>query len=483
MDGVGTIAGEGGRTDDSAPSGRAGDGGAGVAIGDIAQAGDRRTAVTPASVAPAITALIVTYNHERYIRQALDSVLIQETNFPFEVIVSEDRSTDSTADIVQSYVEHWPDKISFIRSSVNLRDNEVLLRAMRVARGKYITFLDGDDYWVSPNKLQAQYDFMEAHPDCAITYHDVERVTDDGEVIRVMKGLGRRGTIEDLIQGNFLGTCSVMVRHAALADIPDWVRDMPAGDWPLYLLAARSGFVDHIDGLVSRYRIHGDSYWATRPLPEQALMGLCMQLEFEAHFGPDYAPMFARSRLRTARHILAGVLNEAPAARPAVTGDAEQRLQQAETEVNTARIRIFEMNVRVHEAEALRSGAEIRAADAAERLRWAEAEREEARGRAEDLAVRLTASEALAADLEGRLRHSEAETEEALGRTRAVAATLTNTKAALADTEAHARHLHAALETVHGHIQRIRHRERRAIAALGAVVVLLAAFAVYTLWP
>lgn len=457
MDGIGTFAG-----DDGGVNGRA-DGSIVAAV-------------------PAVTALIVTYNHERYIAQALDSVLMQQTSFPFEVIVSEDRSTDRTAEIVRGYAERYPGRVRLMASPVNLRDNEVLLRALRAARGRYVTFLDGDDYWVSPGKLQAQFDFMEAHPDSAITYHDVERVTDDGDVIRVMKGLGHRGTMDDLIQGNFLGTCSVMMRLSALGEVPDWVREMPAGDWPLYLLAARFGFVDHIGGLVSRYRIHGDSFWATRPVAEQALMGLCMQVEFGAHFGPDYAALFADSLRKTVRHILAGILSEPQTVRPVATGSAEQRLQQAETDANAAQIRIFEMSVRIHEAERLRSGAEIRAADAAERLRWAQAEREEARGRADNLAARLSAAEARAAELEARLQRCEAETAEARGQTRQVETVLAETRASLSAAETNAGHLRAALDVSHGHIVRIRRRERRIIAVLGCLVVLLAALALAGLW-
>lgn len=167
---------------------------------------------------PVLTVVIVTYNHELYIRQAIDSVLMQETSFAFEVIISEDRSTDSTADIVREYQNKYEDTIVSIFSEENLNNNDVVTRAIGRARGDFVAFLDGDDYWVSADKLQKQFDFMYAHPDSVITYHDVARVGEDGKVIRLMRGSDRRATIDDLIQGNFLTSCSCVVRKSAIAN-------------------------------------------------------------------------------------------------------------------------------------------------------------------------------------------------------------------------------------------------------------------------
>jgi hypothetical protein len=473
---------------------------ASVPISD-APAGEPTLALMAGSAEPLISALIVTYNHERYIRQALDSVLAQRTRFPFEIIVSEDRSTDSTAEIIESYVARYPDRIRLMRSEINLRDNEVLFRAMRAARGRYITFLDGDDYWVSPEKLQAQYDFMEAHPDSAITYHDVERVTDDGELVRVMKGLGHRGTIEDLIKGNFLGTCSVMVRRAALPDVPDWVRGMPAGDWPLYFLAAQFGYVDHIEGIVARYRIHGESFWATRSLPEQILMGMCMQVEIETHLDPRYAPAFDRSRRDTARHVLATVLNAPPAQPAARSGDTAQRL---DPDSAATRIRLVEMQTRVNEAEAKRSETEMRVAETSGRLLVAEAGRDEAWRHANNLGNQMASFQAAATDawarlwdtleqlhqseigglqlqtaLEAAQRQAEADRLNARDAANAFERELEAVqRRAEADRQnardTAERELQAARETAEARLRRIRRREKRLAIGLGLIIAIMA---------
>lgn len=460
-------------------------------------------AVDTTTDVPFVSALVITYNHERYIGEALDSILLQKTTFPFEIIVSEDCSTDRTVEIVESYRERYPGRIQLIRSEVNLHGNEVVLRAVRMARGRYVTFLDGDDYWVSPNKLQVQADFMEAHADSAISYHDVERITDEGEVLRVIRGIGHRGTIDDLIAGNFIVSCSVMLRRSALLDMPDWVPSMPVGDWPLYLLAARFGFVDHVPDIVSRYRVHGESYWATRPLAEQLLLGLCMQIELEAHMGSDYAPLFDRSRRNTARHVLATVLNEKSDPQPEPATDVEKRLQQAEMAVATGRVRLFELSNRINEAEVERSRSEQRVSETLDLLRRTEADRQATQDRlaavetrAANLSDQLQRSEANAADLTSQLQRSEAaaaDLSSQLQRSEAKAADLTSelqrSEAVVADLNGqlhhlvgetqsagmHGRALQDALGAAQSRLRRRRRREKRAVIGLGLVIAGLSA--------
>ena len=114
-----------------------------------------------------VTVLVMTYNHAGFIAQALDSVLTQRTGFHYEILISEDRSTDGTRETVISYAEKHPGRIRLLLSERNLHSNTVVSRGIRVARGEYVALLDGDDYWVSPDKLQKQVDFLDAHPEIA----------------------------------------------------------------------------------------------------------------------------------------------------------------------------------------------------------------------------------------------------------------------------------------------------------------------------
>ena len=208
-----------------------------------------------------VSVVVCTYNHEPFIDQALASVLGQDTSFGFEVIVSEDCSTDATRDIVLRWRDEHPDRIRLLLSERNLRSNEVVARGFRAATGEYVALLDGDDYWTSPLKLQRQADFLDAHLECALCFHDAEVVDDAGNSIA-----GRRwtpvsqktiSTLEDIWFGNFIATCSTLFRRSALPDIPAWYADFfPITDWPLYILCAEHGDIGYVPEVMAAYRLH-----------------------------------------------------------------------------------------------------------------------------------------------------------------------------------------------------------------------------------
>ena len=116
-----------------------------------------------------VSVLCTTYNHEKYIRQCLDSMVSQKTDFPFEIIVRDDCSTDSTGSIIREYGEKYPGiVIPFILPFNHFSrgmTNDSFAEMFRMARGKYIAICEGDDFWTDPEKLQVQADFLEAHPD------------------------------------------------------------------------------------------------------------------------------------------------------------------------------------------------------------------------------------------------------------------------------------------------------------------------------
>lgn len=120
---------------------------------------------------PLVSIVCITYNHESYLRKALDGFLMQETSFPVEIVLAEDCSSDGTRLICEEYAAKYPDRINYIWSEYNVGAVANERRAMAAARGKYIATCEGDDYWTDPLKLQHQVDFMEAHPECSVTWH------------------------------------------------------------------------------------------------------------------------------------------------------------------------------------------------------------------------------------------------------------------------------------------------------------------------
>lgn len=120
---------------------------------------------------PLLSIVTITYNHEPYIRKCIEGVLMQQVNFPIEFIIAEDCSTDGTLAICKEYAEKYPDLIKLITSENNVGAIANERRAMKAAKGKYIAFCEGDDYWTDPLKLQKQVDFLEEHLDYSVTFH------------------------------------------------------------------------------------------------------------------------------------------------------------------------------------------------------------------------------------------------------------------------------------------------------------------------
>lgn len=220
-----------------------------------------------------VSVLVMTYNHARFIAQALDSALMQETSFPYEIIVSEDCSSDGTREIVKDYHRRFPDKIRLLLSERNLASNAVVARGVDAARGEYVALLDGDDYWVSPHKLQKQVDFLEHHPECAICFHNATVVHENGsQEPHLWTRMNQREitTLEDLWMGNYIATCSTMFRRGLFGEFPAWYESFfPITDWPLHILNAEHGKIGYINEVMGVYRYHSQGAYSQLSQPEK----------------------------------------------------------------------------------------------------------------------------------------------------------------------------------------------------------------------
>ena len=131
----------------------------------------------------AVSVYCLTYNHEKYIRKTLDGFVMQKTSFPFEVIVHDDASTDGTAAIVKEYEEKYPSIIKGIYQKENQKSQGVNIYVKHILpliHGRYVASCEGDDFWINENKLQMQYDAMEAHPECSLCVCKVITCNEDG---------------------------------------------------------------------------------------------------------------------------------------------------------------------------------------------------------------------------------------------------------------------------------------------------------------
>lgn len=221
-----------------------------------------------------LSVIITTYNHEKYIAQAVESALNQRVNFDYDIIIGEDCSTDRTREIVTELRDAHPEKIRLLLHDRNLGrwGKFNFVEVHKACRGEYVAILEGDDYWSDPNKLQRQVDFLDSHPECALCFHDVTLFFEDGRPARTSLGKTKKEifTIEDLLAGNFIFTCSVVFRRGLFGDFPDWFFTSKMGDWSLHIINAQYGNIGYLDEVMAVYRVHQGGFWTATNLVEQA---------------------------------------------------------------------------------------------------------------------------------------------------------------------------------------------------------------------
>ena len=217
---------------------------------------------------PMVSVALVAFNHKQYINQSLESILAQETSFPYEIVISDDCSTDGTTDILRDYQVRYPEKIRLILAKRNLwqalpnmaTSPTCNIAILGACRGKYIAICEGDDYWTDPLKLQKQVDFLEANPDFAICFHNVAIINEDNPERNRLNNddlTPEISTLDNLLEGNnYIATCSAVIKTNLIQNLPDWFTSLPFGDYALYLIAARHGKIKYINNVMSVYRIH-----------------------------------------------------------------------------------------------------------------------------------------------------------------------------------------------------------------------------------
>lgn len=216
---------------------------------------------------------MITYNHEPYIRQAVQSVLEQRFR-SLELIIADDASTDATPKILADLASGAPNKIRTVLRERNVGMQGNLEDAWSRATGRYIALLEGDDYWTDAGKLANQVRWMNDHPECSLSFHRVQTVDQSGLPVGdpwpTDRSMGAV-TLEELTESNFIPTCSVLFRGGCVVEFPSWIRSLRMADWPLHLLHAARGEVHFLDAVAGAYRLHPGGVFSTLQLSD-ALM-------------------------------------------------------------------------------------------------------------------------------------------------------------------------------------------------------------------
>ena len=208
-----------------------------------------------------VTIASTTYNMEAFIGEALDSWLTQKASFQYDILISDDGSTDGTCDVVRRYMEKYPN-IRLI-SSGHIGKMPNFIRSLKESKGKYVALCDGDDYWIDPFKLQKQFDFMESHPEfsaCFTNSYVLDTVTGEKKIAKTQ--LWDEATTEGLlkhrdndnVQMSPGHTSTYFYRNQFLRDYPEWMYGDVMTDFPLYMLISRYGKAKFINDVTSVYR-------------------------------------------------------------------------------------------------------------------------------------------------------------------------------------------------------------------------------------
>ncbi|WP_367773683.1 glycosyltransferase [Flavobacterium sp. WC2421] len=214
---------------------------------------------------PLLSVCLITYNHENYILQAIEGVLMQEVDFEWELIIADDCSTDRTREIVLEYKSKYPDFIKLILQEKNVGPAKNWMDLLATPQSKYIAYFEGDDYWTDPLKLQKQVDFLDNNNEYVLCFHPVDILKTSGIVTEdfITEVPKNHEAIEDLaLLGNYIHTPSVVFRNI-IKQFPVEFMLSPIGDFFLYMLLAESGRFKYLEEKMSVYR-EGVGIWSSR---------------------------------------------------------------------------------------------------------------------------------------------------------------------------------------------------------------------------
>ena len=210
-----------------------------------------------------VSVLMLTYNQERYINEAIRSVMLQETNFPFELVIGNDASTDCTGTICADWQKKYPEQIVLFNRKKNLGLQQNFIQTYAQCRGQYIAICEGDDFWTDKRKLQIQADFLDTHPDYSTCFHRVINYYEDRGTKSLSNGGQKQDTdISDLARSNYISNVSALFRRGLFGELPEWFARVSTYDYAIHLLNAQFGKIHYIKRPMAVYRQHEKAIWS-----------------------------------------------------------------------------------------------------------------------------------------------------------------------------------------------------------------------------
>lgn len=250
-----------------------------------------------------VTVCCTTYNHESYVREAIESFLIQETEFPFEIIIHDDASTDGTAAIILEYAERYPRLIRTIIQTENQYSKAGLINPRFVfpeATGKYLALCEGDDYWTDRRKLQKQVTFLENNPDYVITYSDCQPFDENGVIDDDYGGVREDLSATQLKKATPISTLTSCFRNV-INEVPLDLMSARYGDFVTWSLLGHHGKGKYLAEVSpSAYRVHDRGIHSSKDDNQRAVMRLITISALYSYYvriGDEEIARFFKSRM------------------------------------------------------------------------------------------------------------------------------------------------------------------------------------------
>lgn len=280
------------------------------------------------SMTPMVSVAMIAFNKEREIADAIRGVVGQRAGFPIELVIVDDASTDSTHDVALAWQKRYPEMIRVVRNPSNKGLQANYIEAFRHCRGRYLAICDADDYWICRTKLARQVAYMEAHQECALTFHRVVNYYEStGEMSLSNGGMRSDCDAAALSRSNFITNLSVVYRRELvdLSALPDWILDDRSPDYAMHMFYAAQGSIHYFSRPMGLYRIGPKGAWSQTEAYRRLEMSLIVREHLIGHFA-SRTDLTAGLR-EAASSILLGMI-EAAAGDPARCADARLRLKR-----------------------------------------------------------------------------------------------------------------------------------------------------------
>jgi glycosyltransferase involved in cell wall biosynthesis len=281
------------------------------------------------SIKPIVSVSVATYNQTHFIKECLEGILMQDTDFPFEIIIGEDESADGTREICRKYAEKHQDKIRlFLRSrkdviyvNGNATGRFNFMQNLKACRGKFIALCEGDDYWIDSLKLQKQIEFLQSNPDYSICFHNAKVIGDrkpEGVALYSDFPWSRIETdraeysIADVLVSPLMPTASVVMKNDFTKEFPGWFKRTMSADMALFILSVGTRKIRLLDGVMSVYRKHSGGITIHHGNDEIHLNRIYMYKKIKESHGDEFGVLID-AKIKEHISSLKSIMNKARA--------------------------------------------------------------------------------------------------------------------------------------------------------------------------